>query len=149
GPSRLALRDRRLRRHHRHLGDLVDRGPPAGPAAGIAAAVGRRRSAMMTPAETAAPGERVGAAASAPSAGRQAKAVAWMEAALALLIGLELLFRYQLLFRLNINWDEFLFLSKIHDYRRGDLASPLQTFYVHFFAWLPLVPGNEVTQVIA
>ncbi|MCI0430022.1 MAG: hypothetical protein L0210_05700, partial [Rhodospirillales bacterium] len=104
---------------------------------------------MMTPAEAPAMEERIGAAASARPGARQAKAIAWMEAALALFIGLELLFKYQLLFRLNINWDEFFFLSKIYDYRRGELSGPLQTFYVHFFGWLPLVSGNEVTQIIA
>ena len=52
-----------------------------------------------------------------------------------------------LLFR-NINWDEFWFLSFVHDYARGTLATPLQSFHVHFFSWLPAIGGDEVNQII-
>jgi hypothetical protein len=79
---------------------------------------------------------------------QSAAATAWIEAALALLIGLEILFKYRLLFHLNISWDEFLYLSKIYEYECAALSYPLQTFYVHFFGWLPLVSGNEVTQIM-
>ena len=104
---------------------------------------------MVTRAEAQRMEASVDAAASARRAVRQGTAVAWIEIALALGILAELVFKYQLLFRLNINWDEFLFLSKVHDYARGELTGPLQTFYVHLFGWLPLVSGNEVTQIIA
>jgi hypothetical protein len=68
---------------------------------------------------------------------------------LLLLIGIALLFRLHLLFITNINWDEFLFLSRIYSYLRGELTNPLQTAYVHFFTWLRIVSGNEVDQIIA
>jgi hypothetical protein len=54
-----------------------------------------------------------------------------------------------LLFLHNVNWDEFLFLAKVHAALRGDLTSALQTVYVHAFTWLPSVSTNEVEQVIA
>jgi hypothetical protein len=50
---------------------------------------------------------------------------------------------------LNINWDEFYYLSLVHDHLRGNLDLKLQTFHVHFFGWLPRVAANEVDQVIA
>lgn len=54
-----------------------------------------------------------------------------------------------LLRRINVNWDEFYFLSHVYDYVRGSLAQPFQTAYVHVFTWLTRVPGNEVAQVVA
>jgi hypothetical protein len=50
---------------------------------------------------------------------------------------------------LNINWDEFYYLSLVHDHLRGNLDLTIQTFHVHFFGWLPRVAINEVDQVIA
>ena len=54
-----------------------------------------------------------------------------------------------LVFAQNINWDEFYYLSQVHDWRRGTLDQALQTLHVHLFAWLTLLPGNEVLQIIA
>lgn len=54
-----------------------------------------------------------------------------------------------LLPRVNINWDEFFFLSKIHDAIRGTLWHDFQSFYIHFFGWLPKLSGDEIEQVIA
>ena len=50
---------------------------------------------------------------------------------------------------LNINWDEFYYLSLVHDHLRGSLDLTIQTFHVHFFRWLPRVAINEVDQIIA
>ncbi|MDH5674837.1 MAG: hypothetical protein OEZ06_22095 [Myxococcales bacterium] len=50
---------------------------------------------------------------------------------------------------LNLNWDEFNYLSKIYQFQRGELGWALQTFHVHLFAWLPSVEGNEAQQLIA
>ena len=72
-----------------------------------------------------------------------------MEQGLLLLIGLALALKLQLIFRLNVNWDEFFRLSHVHTYLRDELSIPLQTFFVHFFSWLPVVSTNEVDQVIA
>jgi len=55
--------------------------------------------------------------------------------------------KYQLLFSININWDEFCFLSRIYDYLRGDSVKTLQTFYVHFFTWLPSIAISEIDQI--
>lgn len=63
-------------------------------------------------------------------------------------ISLCLLFQLHLIFVQEINWDEFYFLSLVHDYQRGSLTKPLQTFHVLLFAWLPSV-GNEIAQIEA
>ena len=68
------------------------------------------------------------------------------------LLGLVLgtaLSRVVLLWRLNINWDEFYYLSFVHDYRTGRLALALQTFHVHFFQWVLGAGINEADQIIA
>jgi hypothetical protein len=49
----------------------------------------------------------------------------------------------------EINWDEFLNLSWIYDYRRGELSAVLHTVYVHWFGWLASVSANEVDQIVA
>ena len=54
-----------------------------------------------------------------------------------------------LIFRNNINWDEFLYLSKIYDYKAGRPIAPLQSFYIHFFRWLTNIKGWEIEQIIA
>lgn len=66
-----------------------------------------------------------------------------------LLLGIVLIMRVDMIFRFEINWDEFLNLSMIHDYARGDLHEVLQTAFVHLFFWLPAISENEVDQVIA
>jgi hypothetical protein len=50
--------------------------------------------------------------------------------------------------RINIHWDEFYFLSMVHDYLRGDLTARLQTFHVHLFSWLAFLPLDEAGQII-
>ncbi len=64
---------------------------------------------------------------------------------LAIVVCLTLQF-YQL-FYLEVNWDEFLYLSRIYDYQYQTLNRALQTFHVYFFSWLPSVGGNEIRQV--
>jgi hypothetical protein len=56
---------------------------------------------------------------------------------------------FPLIFRINIGWDEFRFLSDVYGYRRGEITNVLQTFHVHLFRFLPYVGGTEVEQVIA
>jgi hypothetical protein len=60
-----------------------------------------------------------------------------------------LVLKFHLLTVVNVNWDEFRFLSRIHELQRGELATAFQTFHVRLFAWLPGVAVNEVDQVIA
>ena len=57
--------------------------------------------------------------------------------------------KFHLIFLQNVNWDEFIFLAKVHSALRGELPSALQTGYVHAFTWLPRISANEMDQVIA
>jgi hypothetical protein len=49
---------------------------------------------------------------------------------------------------LNVNWDEFYFLTHVHALLRGDLQIPFQTTYAQAFRWLPWVDG-ELAQIHA
>lgn len=53
-----------------------------------------------------------------------------------------------LAFHRNINWDEFFFLSQVHSFLDGRLDRPMQTFFVHGFGWLRMIPGTEVDQIM-
>jgi len=50
--------------------------------------------------------------------------------------------------RREVNWDEYRFLSLVFEYRRGELHAALQTFHVHLFSWLPLLPGDEMSMIV-
>jgi len=56
--------------------------------------------------------------------------------------------KFHLIFLLNIDVDEFTFLSIVHRYIAGSLGSPFYTFHVHLFSWLPIISMNEIDQVI-
>jgi hypothetical protein len=49
---------------------------------------------------------------------------------------------------LNVNWDEFYFLTHVHALLRGDLQIPYQTTYAQAFRWLPWA-GDEMAQIHA
>lgn len=49
----------------------------------------------------------------------------------------------------NVNWDEFYYLSQVHQYKSGLLSIQLQTLHVHPFGWLALVSDNEMHQIFA
>lgn len=49
----------------------------------------------------------------------------------------------------KINWDEFLFLSRIYSFQTDTLREPVQNFHVHFLGWLTALPGSEATQIRA
>lgn len=66
---------------------------------------------------------------------------------LALIIG-ALFLKLVLITRINIHWDEFYYLSFIHDFQRGALSTQLQTFHVQLFSWLAALPLDETGQVI-
>jgi hypothetical protein len=68
---------------------------------------------------------------------------------LLVLIAVAALLRCPLVFRLNIDGDEFRFLSLVYDYLRGQLGTPLMTFHVYLFQWLPAVSANEADQIVA
>ncbi|MBB6094919.1 hypothetical protein HNQ60_003806 [Povalibacter uvarum] len=51
--------------------------------------------------------------------------------------------------RININWDEFNFLSHVHELTRGELTLLLQGAYTHLFAWLVRIGDDEIAQILA
>ncbi|KIO36732.1 ArnT family glycosyltransferase [Shewanella sp. cp20] len=57
--------------------------------------------------------------------------------------------RFYVAFRYEINWDEFYFLSFVHQFINGETISGIQTFHIHFFTWIRYVSNNEVDQIIA
>jgi len=65
------------------------------------------------------------------------------------LILVSLTVKFALIFFMNIHWDEFLFLSKVHLFHAGALTNAVQSFHVHLFSWLTLLPGSEVNQMLA
>lgn len=66
---------------------------------------------------------------------------------LALGCALLLATKFWLIPRLNINWDEFLFLSQIHAAARGELTQGLQTSYTQVFVWMTRLAGDEIAQI--
>lgn len=68
---------------------------------------------------------------------------------LAGLLALAIFTRGYWIFVANINWDEFYYLSFVHQYLNGNLTRQLQVFHVHFFEWLPAISENEANQIIA
>jgi hypothetical protein len=58
-----------------------------------------------------------------------------------------LLVKAALVFIQNINWDEYYFLSLVHDFQRGELTKALQTFHVYPFYWLTWLARDEIMQV--
>ena len=50
---------------------------------------------------------------------------------------------------MEINWDEFFYLSHIYDFQRGEITSALQSLHVQLLGWITSLPGNEIDQIIA
>jgi hypothetical protein len=71
------------------------------------------------------------------------------EHVLAAAIVAAMLFKFLLVTRININWDEFYFLEMVHQYADGNLSGRFQTFHVHLFSWLPALGWSDVDQIIA
>ena len=65
------------------------------------------------------------------------------------LVAVVFVVRVWLIFRININWDEFFYLSHVHAQARGELAHRLQMFHVHLFGWLTYLRGTEADQIFA
>ena len=65
------------------------------------------------------------------------------------LILLAIVFRLHNVLNYEVNWDEFYYLSFVHQFLSGEIISRFQTFHVHFFSWLARVSENEVKQIIA
>jgi hypothetical protein len=67
---------------------------------------------------------------------------------IATLIALVLALHLNLALTRSINWDEFHFLTQVHEFARGELTSPLQTFHVHLFDWLAASELSAVDQIV-
>ena len=64
-------------------------------------------------------------------------------------VALFLALQAALAFRLNINWDEYWFLSQIHLANAGALREPFQTFHVRLLFWVAELPLSDADQVAA
>jgi hypothetical protein len=53
-----------------------------------------------------------------------------------------------LAFRVNINWDEYFYLSHVHAALNGYPLEPLQTIHVHPLRWLAQLPVGEADQIV-
>ena len=60
-----------------------------------------------------------------------------------------LAFKFVATTRINVNWDEFWFLSFVHTLLRDEMTLVLQGAYTHLFTWLPAAGSNEVDQIVA
>ncbi len=63
--------------------------------------------------------------------------------------GCIVVYKFFVAWRININWDEFWYLSFVHTLLRNELTLVLQGAYTHLFTWLPVVGANEADQVVA
>jgi len=70
--------------------------------------------------------------------------VALIASAILFILCLQVLF----LINFNINWDEFLYLGLIFEHSNGTLSKSLQTFHVHFFAWMTKLEWDEVQLIL-
>ena len=77
------------------------------------------------------------------------KDIRFTEFGLLLAILVTFILKLSLVFLLNIDVDEFTFLSLIHRYLHDAPISQFFTFHVHFFSWLPAISENEVNQIFA
>jgi hypothetical protein len=67
---------------------------------------------------------------------------------LLLAVGLAMLAQLAVALFAEVNWDEFYFLSRVLEYQRGELGDLLQTFHVHLFTWLTLLPTDEIGRIV-
>jgi hypothetical protein len=49
---------------------------------------------------------------------------------------------------LNINWDEFYFLTHVYSLVRGELSLRMLGAYTHAFTWLTRLPADEIGQIM-
>jgi hypothetical protein len=79
--------------------------------------------------------------------------LAWIAAhadrVLATMILCAVAFKFALIARISINWDEFYFLELTHQYVVEGLTGRFQTFHVHLFSWLPRLGWDEIDQIVA
>lgn len=73
----------------------------------------------------------------------------WLMLAMLASVVALVLYKFFLVDRLNINWDEFFYLNHVHAVSRGDGGPILQRFQTHLFGWLVALDGDEIRQVVA
>lgn len=56
--------------------------------------------------------------------------------------------KFLLASRINVNWDEFFFLTHVYALERGELALLLQGAFTHAFRWITGTGGDEVDQIV-
>ena len=56
--------------------------------------------------------------------------------------------KFALAARINVNWDEFYFLTHVHALLRGELDLLLQGAYTHAFRWIAWTGGDEMDQIL-
>jgi hypothetical protein len=56
--------------------------------------------------------------------------------------------KFALATRINVNWDEFYYLSHVYSLLRGDLHLLVQGAYTHAFRWIAGIGGDEVQQIV-
>lgn len=77
-----------------------------------------------------------------PGTYERALCLAILGACIALLV-----YKLYLVDRININWDEFLYLSQVHAMERGELSAVFQGAYAHLFGWLTTTGADETGQI--
>jgi hypothetical protein len=80
---------------------------------------------------------------------RAYRALLWLACALPLAACSAILVtKFVVVGRINIHWDEFLYLSGVHRAARSELSEFLQTAYTHLFQWLTRLDADEVGQIV-
>ncbi len=73
----------------------------------------------------------------------------WLNPLLFCFLALIAVLQVLMVFRFEINWDEFFLLDWVYKWNSGELNLVLQTIYFRAFTWLPAISDNEVTQIVA
>lgn len=73
----------------------------------------------------------------------------WERWALSAFLALFFLLQLAISLRINLNWDEYYFLSHIYAFADGRLSEPFQTFHVRLLPWLTWLPVSDPDQLVA
>jgi len=73
----------------------------------------------------------------------------WLNPLLLGFLALIALLQVLMVFRFEVNWDEFFLLDWVYKWNSGELDLVLQTIYFRAFTWLPATSDNEVLQIVS
>ena len=73
----------------------------------------------------------------------------WLNPLLIGFLALIAVLQVLMVFRFEVNWDEFFLLDWVYKWNSGELDLVLQTIYFRAFTWLPATSNNEVSQIVA